>query len=76
MTIFIFADKFFLEEMVIGPGFLEVKDGKFGVFLEDRPKETAKIIEYRGHWIAPGLVDTHIHGFRNHDIMDNSFEGL
>nr|WP_255285935.1 N-acetylglucosamine-6-phosphate deacetylase [Bacillus wiedmannii] len=62
--------------MVIGPGFLEVKDGKFGVFLEDRPKETAKIIEYRGHWIAPGLVDTHIHGFRNHDIMDNSFEGL
>ncbi|PGS40523.1 N-acetylglucosamine-6-phosphate deacetylase [Bacillus cereus] len=76
MSIFIFADKFFLEEMVTGPGFLEIKDGKFGVFSEARPEDTAEIIEYRGHWIAPGLVDTHIHGFRNHDIMDNSFGGL
>ncbi|MGG0300156.1 N-acetylglucosamine-6-phosphate deacetylase [Bacillus albus] len=76
MSIFIFADKFFLEEMVTGPGFLEIKDGKFGVFSEYRPKEATEIIEYRGHWIAPGLVDTHIHGFRNHDIMDNNFGGL
>ena len=76
MSIFIFADKFFLEGKVEGPGFLEIKDGKFGVFLENRPTEAAEIIEYTGHWIAPGLVDTHIHGFRNHDIMDNNFEGL
>ncbi|PEC82712.1 N-acetylglucosamine-6-phosphate deacetylase [Bacillus cereus] len=76
MSIFIFADKFFLEEMVTGPGFLEIKDGKFGVFSEDIPEEAAEIHEYAGHWIAPGLVDTHIHGFRNHDVMDNNFEGL
>ncbi|QWG44632.1 N-acetylglucosamine-6-phosphate deacetylase [Bacillus mycoides] len=76
MSIFIFADKFFLEEMAVGPGFLEIKDGKFGVFSENRPEEMAEIIEYTGHWIAPGLVDTHIHGFRNHDIMDNDFGGL
>ncbi|MBE7120966.1 N-acetylglucosamine-6-phosphate deacetylase [Bacillus cereus] len=76
MSIFIFADKFFLEEMVAGPGFLEIKDGKFGYFSENKPEETAEIIEYTGHWIAPGLVDTHIHGFRNHDIMDNDFGGL
>ncbi|KAB2440294.1 N-acetylglucosamine-6-phosphate deacetylase [Bacillus luti] len=76
MSIFIFADKFFLEGKVEGPGFLEIKDGKFGVLSENRPTEAAKIIEYTGHWIAPGLVDTHIHGFRNYDIMDNNFEGL
>ncbi|EEK79329.1 N-acetylglucosamine-6-phosphate deacetylase [Bacillus cereus] len=76
MSIFIFADKFFLEGKVEGPGFLEIKDGKFGVFSENRPMEAAEIIEYTGHWIAPGLVDTHIHGFRNHDVMDNNFEGL
>ncbi|MBJ8049374.1 N-acetylglucosamine-6-phosphate deacetylase [Bacillus cereus group sp. N18] len=76
MSIFIFADKFFLEGKVAGPGFLEIKDGKFGDFSKDRPEEAAEVIEYAGHWIAPGLVDTHIHGFRNHDIMDNDFEGL
>ncbi|MEI5889150.1 N-acetylglucosamine-6-phosphate deacetylase [Bacillus luti] len=76
MSIFIFADKFFLEGKVVGPGFLEIKDGKFGVFSENRPEEAAEIIDYAGCWIAPGLVDTHIHGFRNHDVMDNNFEGL
>ncbi|PER29283.1 MULTISPECIES: N-acetylglucosamine-6-phosphate deacetylase [Bacillus cereus group] len=76
MSIFIFVDQFFLEGRVTGPGFLEIKDGKFGVFSENKPEEAAEIIEYAGHWIAPGLVDTHIHGFRNHDVMDNNFEGL
>ncbi len=75
MSIFIFADKFFLEGKVVGPGFLEIKDGKFGIFLENRPEEVEEIIDYAGYWIAPGLVDTHIHGFRNHDVMDNNFEG-
>lgn len=73
---FIFADKFFLEETVVGPGFLEIKDGKFGDFSKNRPVEAAEIIDYTGNWVAPGLVDTHIHGFRNHDIMDSDFEGL
>ncbi|MDX5876443.1 MULTISPECIES: N-acetylglucosamine-6-phosphate deacetylase [unclassified Bacillus cereus group] len=76
MSIFIFADKFFLEGKVVSPGFLEIKDGKFGIFLENRPEEVEEIIDYAGYWIAPGLVDTHIHGFRNHDVMDNNFEGL
>ena len=26
--------------------------------------------------IAPGLVDTHIHGFAGYDVMDNSEESL
>lgn len=76
MSIFIFADRFFLEGKVTGPGFLGIKDGKFGKFSESSPEEAAEIIDYAGHWIAPGLVDTHIHGFRNHDIMESNFEGL
>ncbi|MFJ7684300.1 N-acetylglucosamine-6-phosphate deacetylase [Peribacillus butanolivorans] len=75
-SMFIFADQFFLEGKVVGPGFLEIKDGKFGTFSENRPDEAAEIIDYAGDWIAPGLVDTHIHGFGNHDIMDNDFQGL
>lgn len=73
---FIFADRFFLEDKVVGPGFLEIKDGKFGIFSENQSDEAAEIIDYAGHWIAPGLVDTHIHGFQNHDVMDNDFQGL
>ncbi|HFK1710819.1 MULTISPECIES: N-acetylglucosamine-6-phosphate deacetylase [Bacillus] len=75
-SMFIFADQFFLEEKVIGPGFLEIIDGEFGVFSENLSDEAAEIIDYAGYWIAPGLVDTHIHGFQNHDIMDNDVQGL
>jgi N-acetylglucosamine-6-phosphate deacetylase len=76
MERFIYADKFFLEGTVTGPGFLKIKDGRFGDFSEYRPDKGAEIFDYTGHWIAPGLVDTHIHGFRNHDIMNCDFEGL
>ncbi|MFJ7724706.1 N-acetylglucosamine-6-phosphate deacetylase [Neobacillus sp. NPDC097160] len=76
MNKFIFAEKFFLEAMVAGPGFLEIRDGKFGAFSKNLPNESAEIIDYTGKWIAPGLVDTHIHGFKNHDIMDHDVEGL
>ncbi|MFD3445946.1 N-acetylglucosamine-6-phosphate deacetylase [Microbacteriaceae bacterium 4G12] len=73
---FIFAEKFFLEEKVVGPGYLEIKEGKFGAFYEVLPNESTEVIDYSRQWIAPGLVDTHIHGFKNHDVMDNDFEGL
>lgn len=38
--------------------------------------ETADILDYSGYQIAPGLVDTHIHGFAGFDVMDNSAEGI
>lgn len=76
MTKYIFAEKFFLEEKVVGPGFLEIRDGKFGTFSNDLPDKAAEVIDYAGQWVAPGLVDTHIHGYKNHDVMDNDFEGL
>ncbi|PGY09916.1 N-acetylglucosamine-6-phosphate deacetylase [Bacillus sp. AFS031507] len=76
MEQFVFADMFFLEDGVAGPGYLEIKEGKFGSFFVTLPTESAYVINYEGKWIAPGLVDTHIHGFKNHDIMDNALEGL
>ncbi|MDR7239795.1 N-acetylglucosamine-6-phosphate deacetylase [Neobacillus drentensis] len=73
---FIFAERFFLEDTVTGPGFLEINNGKFGGFTKNKPNHPAEIIDYQGSWIAPGLVDTHIHGFNGHDVMDNDFEGM
>jgi N-acetylglucosamine-6-phosphate deacetylase len=76
MDCYVYADKFFLHDGVYGPGFLEVKDGKFASFSDVHPTGSAKVIDYAGYWIAPGLVDTHIHGFKNHDVMDNDLKGL
>ena len=41
----------------------------------DQVSEDAEIIDYTGYSIAPGLVDTHIHGFGGVDVMDNNIEG-
>lgn len=72
---YLYADKFFLKDGVKGKGYLEINNGKFGNYREEAP-ETGDILDYSGKWIAPGLVDTHIHGFKNHDVMDNDLEGL
>lgn len=76
MSKYVFAEKFFLENEVVGPGYLEIKEGTFGDFCEDKPNETKEILDYSGYSIAPGLVDTHIHGFKNHDLMATDEEGL
>lgn len=61
---------------VKGPGYLDITDGLFGDFYQELPDKGATVIHESGKWIAPGLVDTHIHGYLNHDVMDNDPEGL
>ncbi|OJG89680.1 N-acetylglucosamine-6-phosphate deacetylase [Enterococcus saccharolyticus] len=62
--------------MVKGSGYLEIVDGKFGDYTSELPEEEVDLIDHSGKWIAPGLVDTHIHGYMNHDVMDNDAEGI
>ncbi|GMA47000.1 N-acetylglucosamine-6-phosphate deacetylase [Tetragenococcus muriaticus] len=76
MRKFVAADKFFLESHVENDGYLEIKDGKFGDFYRELPDEEVTVVDQKGKWIAPGLVDTHIHGFKNHDVMDNDTQGM
>ena len=71
MNKYIYADKFFLKSAVHGPGYLEVKEGKFGAIVDEVPAG-ADVEDYSGKWVAPGLVDTHIHGFMNHDVMQKA----
>ena len=68
------ADKFFLPGATSGPGYLLVEDGVFGHFTKEKPD--CEIIDRTGSWVAPGLVDTHIHGFLDHDIMDCDPDGV
>lgn len=76
MKTFLFADKFFMKTGVKGPGYLDITDGLFGELYQELPDKEATVIREDGKWIAPGLVDTHIHGYLNHDVMDNDPEGL
>lgn len=68
------ADKFFLPAGPQLGGYLMVEDGVFGAWQAGEP--SCEIKDYTGSWIAPGMVDTHIHGFYNHSTTDNDPEGI
>lgn len=76
MTKYLYAKQFYFESGIEGPGYLAIlDDGSFGDFQKEKPSHS-EIIDYQHYSIAPGLVDTHIHGFRGFDVMDNSVEAL
>ena len=76
MTKYIYADKFFLPYGVEQKGYLEITDdGKFGSYTKEI-EANQEVVDYSGYYIAPGLFDTHIHGFAGADVMDNDPEGL
>lgn len=68
------ADAFYLPTRVARGGYLMVEGGVFGEYVTEAPD--CEIRDYSGHEIAPGYVDTHIHGFDNHDIMDCESESV
>ena len=60
------ADYIILEDKVLEDYYMKVEDGKIKSFSKEQPKE----YEDLGEIIAPGLVDTHIHGYHGEDIMN------
>lgn len=77
MKTYIYAKNFYFEDEVKGAGYLAIEeDGTFGEYSIQAPSDAKEIISYPDFSIAPGLVDTHIHGFLGHDVMDNDVEGL
>lgn len=75
---YILADRFFLKNQTESRGYLAIENGKFELFYREKPADAdeTNTLNYEGKWIAPGLVDTHIHGLLGQDVMDNSVEGL
>ncbi|MBD5430673.1 N-acetylglucosamine-6-phosphate deacetylase [Lactobacillus sp.] len=78
MAYYIHAGKFFLENRTEIGGYLEVQDnGKFGFYYPENEKpKHGEIREYGDKWIAPGYVDTHIHGSLREDVMKSDWEGI
>lgn len=75
MTTYIKANKFYYPYETKLGGYLELVDDSFGKWLSTVP-EGAQVLDYSGYEIAPGFVDTHIHGFTGADVMDNKEESL
>ena len=75
MTTYIKADAFYYPYQVKPSGYLAIEGDRFGDWQESVPENTT-IVDWTGYSIAPGLVDTHIHGFAGADVMDNSQESL
>lgn len=44
--------------------------------LSETVPEGAEIIDAKGRYVAPGLVDIHIHGYLGEDTSDGSVEGI
>lgn len=76
MTRYLYAKRFYYLNEIKEAGYLPLlDDGRFGDYQTEVP-EGAEVLDYGQYSIAPGLVDTHIHGFMGHDVMDASAEGL
>ena len=75
MKYYVYAKQIVLDAQVIDKAYLTIEDGKFGPILMEEPQD-APIKDYSNSIVAPGLVDTHIHGYKSHDVMDNDFEGI
>ncbi len=69
------ANKFVLPDRFQEGGYVVVRNGKFGEWYPEAP-EGYEIVDYSEHIIAPGFVDTHIHGFGGHDVMDADPKGI
>lgn len=75
MARYIHAKSIVLADKEVTDAYLEItEDGCFGEILLEKPQ--GEIEDYSAYYLAPGLVDTHIHGYASHDVMDNDFEGI
>ena len=60
--------------LVKGGKIVEVVEGDLGV--EGGPGEGAVVIDAGGRYVAPGLIDIHVHGGGGHDFMDGTVEAF
>lgn len=75
MSVYLYAKSIILDDKEVANAYLEVKeDGTFGKISQEKP--VGEIVDYSDYHLAPGLVDTHIHGYASHDVMDNNFDGI
>lgn len=69
------SDHIVLPGGIDGFGYVLVRDGHIEQVAVEEPDDV-RIVDRMGCWVAPGFVDTHMHGFVGHDVMDCDAEGV
>ena len=68
--------KIILKDRVVEDGVLLYSDVIEGVVKNDQIPEGAEIIDAKGGYVAPGLIELHIHGYLGKDVCDGEEESL
>jgi len=67
-----------LPDKVEKNGFLVIKEGQIVEIIEasqaGQLANSPEVIDYRGCWVSPGLIDVHLHGARGKEAMDGEVE--
>jgi N-acetylglucosamine-6-phosphate deacetylase len=74
-----FKGNLVLSDRILEDGTVVVEGERItGVFPSaDGPAlEGTDAVDFSGHYIAPGLIDLHLHGAMGRDVMDGSVDGL
>ncbi len=64
----LYCDRIYMEDGM-KKGFLEIEDGKFKAFYDDKSQIKADQ-DWTGYRIIPGIIDTHNHGCMGYNLMD------
>ncbi len=75
----VFKGNLVLAEKILENGAVVVEGEKIvGIYpsAEARTLEGSEMLDFGDHYVAPGLIDLHLHGAMGRDVMDGSVAGL
>lgn len=72
----IVGGKLILQDRVVEGCALLYSDVIEGIVPESQVPQNATIIDAQGGYVAPGLIDLHIHGYLGKDVCDGSEESI
>ena len=65
-----------LKDKIVDDCALAFEDKILGIIPLNQIEENAEVIDANGGYIAPGLIDIHIHGYLGEDTSDGNAEGI
>ena len=68
--------KLILKDRILEDNVLLFSDTIEGIVSKEDIPESAEIIDAKGGYIAPGLIDLHIHGYLGKDVCDGEEESI
>ncbi len=72
----IIGGKIILKDRIVENCALLFSDVIEGIVPEDRVPDGAEIIDAKGGFVSPGLIDLHIHGYLGKDVCDGEEESI